>query len=113
LEEARDSDDEDATPLPPYTPLSIKEAEKELGYIKTHIEQWNRWKKTERTAINDINSKISDTCKEELRSLDDLKSIWERLKTLYTESTVGTWVKELNALLKLKGARKPRENLDE
>ena len=74
-EEAIDSDDEDATPLLAYTPLSVKEAEKELGYIKTHIEQWNRWKKTERTAINDINSKISDTCKEELGSLDDLKSI--------------------------------------
>ena len=32
---------------------------------------------------------------------------------MYTKSTVGTWVKELNALLKLKGARKPRENPDE
>jgi hypothetical protein len=58
-----------------YTPLSVKEAKKELGYIKTHIEQWNRWKKAEQTTINDINSRILDTCKEELRSLDDLKSI--------------------------------------
>jgi hypothetical protein len=41
-EEAIDSDDEDATPLPAYTPLSVKEAKKELGYIKTHIKQWNR-----------------------------------------------------------------------
>jgi hypothetical protein len=107
------ADDEEATPLPPYVPLSLKDAKDELGYIKTHIEQWNRWKKTERTAINDINSRVSETCKEELGSLDDLKNIWDRLKILYIESTCGTWVKELNALFKLKGARKPGENPDE
>ena len=107
------ADDDEAPPLPPYVPLSLKDAKEELGYIKTHIEQWNRWKKTERTAINDINSRISNTCKEELGSLDDLKSIWERLKVLYVESTCGTWVKELNALFKLKGARKTGENPDE
>jgi hypothetical protein len=93
--------------------LSLREAEDELEYIKTHIEQWNRWKKTERTAINDINSRISDTCKEQLGSLDDLKSIWERLKVLYAEFTCETWVKELNALFKLKGGRKTGENPDE
>jgi len=64
-------------------------------------------------AINDINSRISDTCKEELGSLDELTSIWERLKTLYVESTCGTWVKELNVLFKLKGGRKTGENPDE
>jgi len=111
-EEAR-ADDDEATPLPHYVPLSLREAKDELEYIKTHIEQWNRWKKTERTAINDINSRISNTCKEELGSLDDLKSIWERLKVLYVESTCGTWVKELNALFKLKGGRKTGENPDE
>jgi hypothetical protein len=107
------ADDDEATPLPPYVPLSLKEAKEELEYIKTHIEQWNRWNKTERTAINDINSRISNTCKEELGSLDDLKSIWDRLKVLYVESTCGTWVKELNALFKLKGGRKTGENPDE
>jgi hypothetical protein len=111
-EEAR-ADDDEATPLPHYVPLSLREAKDELEYIKTHIEQWNRWKKTERTAINDINSRISNTCKEELGSLDDLKSIWERLKVLYVESTCGTWVKELNALFKLKGGRKTGEDPDE
>jgi hypothetical protein len=111
-EQAR-ADDDEATPLPPYVPLSLKDAEKELGYIKTHIEQWDEWKKTERTAINDINSRISNTCKEELGSLDDLKSIWDRLKVLYVESTCGTWVKELNTLFKLKGGRKAGENPDE
>ncbi len=55
----------------------------------------------------------SDTCKEELGSLDDLKSIWERLKVLYVESTCGTWVKELNTMVKLIGGRKPGENPDE
>jgi hypothetical protein len=37
-EEAR-ADDDEATPLPPYVPLSLKDAKEELGYIKTHIEQ--------------------------------------------------------------------------
>ena len=46
-------------------------------------------------------------------SLDDLKSIWERLKVLYVKSTYGTWVKELNALFKLKGGRRTDENPDE
>ena len=62
------------------------------------------------TAINNINSRISKTCQEELGSLDNLESIWARLKDLYVESTVGTWVKELNALLKLKGTRKVGNN---
>ena len=46
-------------------------------------------------------------------SLDNLKSIWERLKVLYVESTCGTWVKELNTLFKLKGGRGTGENPDE
>ena len=100
-------------PLPPFVPLSLRDAKEELEYIKAHIEQWNRWNKAERTAINDINSRLSDTCREELGSLDNLKDIWERLKHLYVESTCGTWVKELNTLFKLKGARKPGENPDE
>jgi len=112
-EEEAIADDNEATPLPHYAPLTLKEAKEELEYIKTHIEQWNRWNKTERTAINDINSRISNTCKEELGSLDDLKSIWERLKILYVESTCGTWVKELNALFKLKGGRRTGEDPDE
>ncbi len=112
-DEDAQADDDEATPLPSYVPLSLKEAREELEYIKTHIEQWKRWNKTERTAINDINSRISDTCNEELGSLDDLKSIWDRLKVLYVESTCGTWVKELNALFKLKGGRKTGENPDE
>ena len=41
------------------------------------------------------------------------KTFGVRLKDLYVESTVGTWVKELNALLKLKGARKVGENPDD
>ena len=90
--------------------MTLDQAKEELAYIKTHIEQWNQWKKVERTAINDINSRISETCREELGSLDNLESIWARLKDLYVESTVGTWVKELNALLKLKGARKVGKN---
>ena len=90
--------------------MTIEQAEKELKYIQTHIERWNKWETVERTAINDINSRISETCREELGSLDNLESIWTRLKDLYVESTVGTWVKELNALLKLKGARKVGEN---
>jgi hypothetical protein len=93
--------------------LTLEEAKDELEYIKAHIEQWNRWKKTERTAINDINSRISDACKEELGSLDDLKSIWERLKALYVRSTCETWVQELNALFKFKGGRRTGENPDE
>jgi len=48
-----------------------------------------------------------------LGSLDDLKSIWERLKVLYVESTCGTWVKELNTMVKLIGGRKPGENPEE
>jgi hypothetical protein len=48
-----------------------------------------------------------------LGSFDDLESIWERLKVLYVESTCGTWVKELNALFNLKGARKTGEDPDE
>jgi hypothetical protein len=112
-EEDAQAEDPEATPLPPYTPLPLREAKEELEYIKAHIEQWNRWNKAERTAINDINSRISDTCKEELGSLDDLKSIWDRLKVLYVESTCGTWVKELNTLFKLKGTRKTGENPDE
>ena len=84
-EENAQAEDPEATPLPPYTPLSLRDAKEKLEYIKTHIEQWNRWNKAERTAINDINSRISDTCKEELGSLDDLKSIWDRLKVLYVE----------------------------
>src|SRR5436305_222650 len=103
----------EATPLPPYVQLSLREAKEELEYIKAHIDQWDQWEKAERTAINDINSRISDTCKEELGSLDDLKSIWDRLKVLYVESTCGTWVKELNTLFKLKGGRKAGENPDE
>jgi hypothetical protein len=63
-EEEDRADDDEATPLPPYVLLSLREAKEELGYIKPHIEQWNRWKKTEQTTINDINSRISDTCKE-------------------------------------------------
>ena len=93
--------------------MTLDQAKEELAYIKTHIEQWNQWKKVERTAINDINSRISETCREELGSLDALVNIWARLKDLYVESTVGTWVKELNALLKLKGARKVGENPDD
>src|SRR6266516_2430741 len=111
-EEAQAEDDE-AAPLPLYVALPLREAKEELEYIKAHIEQWNRWNKAERTAINDINSRLSDTCREELGSLDNLKDIWDRLKTLYVESTCGTWVKELNTLFKLKGARKPGENPDE
>ena len=95
-EEQAQADDPDATPLPHYTPLSLKDAKEELEYIKAHIEQWDRWEKTERTAINDIISRLSDTCKEELGSLDDLTSIWDKLKVLYVESTCETWVKELN-----------------
>jgi len=112
-QEEAQAEDPDATPLPPYVQLSLREAKEELEYIKTHIEQWKRWNKAERTAINDINSRISDTCREELGSLDDLKSIWDRLKVLYVESTCGTWVKELNALVKLIGGRKAGENPDE
>jgi hypothetical protein len=72
-----------------------------------------RRNKAERTAINDIKSRISDKNKEELGSLDDLKSIWDKLKVLYVESTCGTWVKELNTLIKLKGGRKTGEDPDE
>jgi hypothetical protein len=93
--------------------MTLDQAKEELAYIKTHIEQWNQWKKVERTVINDINSRINETCQDELRSLDNLESIWTRLKDLYVESTVRTWVKELNALLKLKGARKVGENPDD
>jgi hypothetical protein len=112
-QEEAQAEDEEATPLPPYVPLSLREAKEELEYIKAHIDQWDQWEKAERTAINDINSRISNTCKEELGSLDDLKSIWDRLKVLYVESTCGTWVKELNTLFKLKGGRKAGENPDE
>jgi hypothetical protein len=112
-QEETQAEDEEATPLPPYVQLSLREAKEELEYIKAHIDQWDQWEKAERTAINDINSRISDTCKEELGSLDDLKSIWDRLKVLYVESTCGTWVKELNTLFKLKGGRKVGENPDE
>ena len=35
-EEAR-ADDDEATPLPHYTPLTLREAKEELEYIKTHI----------------------------------------------------------------------------
>src|SRR6266516_3437072 len=72
-----------------------------------------RRNKAERTAINDIKSRISDKNKEELGSLDDLKSIWDKLKVLYVESTCRTWVKELNTLIKLKGGRKTGEDPDE
>jgi hypothetical protein len=112
-QEDAQTEDPDATPLPPYVPLPLREAKEELEYIKAHIDQWKRWNKAERTAINDINSRISDICKEELGSLDDLKSVWDRLKVLYVESTCGTWVKELNTLFKLKGGRKTGENPDE
>jgi hypothetical protein len=112
-QEDAQAEDPQATPLPPYIPLPLREAKEELEYIKAHIEQWDKWEKTERTAINDINSRISDTCKEELGSLDDLKSIWDRLQVLYVESTCGTWVKELNTMVKLIGGRKEGENPDE
>ncbi len=112
-EEEAQENDPDATPLPPYVPMLLRDAKEELVYIKAHIEQWNRWGKAERTAINDIISRISETCKEELGDLDDLQNIWDRLKALYVESTCGTWVKELNAVVKLIGGRKPGENPDE
>ena len=64
-------------------------------------------------AINDINSRISDPCRVELGPLNDLRRIWDRLKNLYIETLVGEWVKEIGALLKLRGARKEGENLDE
>jgi hypothetical protein len=82
--------DAETTPLPPYVPLSFETAKQEQEYIKADLEKWNKWKRTERTAINDINSRISDTCKEELGSLNNLKSIWERLKAQYIKSTCGT-----------------------
>ena len=112
-QELEDAHQEGDDPLPPATVLNTREAREELQYIKEDIEQWNTWNKAERMAINDINSRISDTCKEELGSLDELTSIWKRLKTLYVESTCGTWVKELNVLFKLKGGRKTGENPDE
>jgi len=64
-------------------------------------------------AINDINLRISSICKEELGNLDDLSNIWERFRVLYVELICGIWVKEFNALFKLKGVRKTGENLDE
>ncbi len=63
--------------------------------------------------INDINLRISSTCKEELGNLNNLSNIWEKLRVLYVKSTCGIWVKELNALFKLKEARKTGENSNE
>ena len=45
-EEAQEEDPE-ATPLPPYVLLPLREAKEEMEYIKAHIEQWNRWNKEE------------------------------------------------------------------
>ena len=45
-EENAQAKDPEETPLPPYTPLSLRDAKEELEYIKAHIEQWNRWNKT-------------------------------------------------------------------
>ena len=111
-EEAQEEDDE-ATPLPPYVPLNLRDAKDELEYIKAHIEQWNRWNKAERTAINDINSRLSDICKQELGQFDDLKTVWEDLKSLYVGTTCGNWVTELNTMVKLIGARKIGEDPNE
>jgi len=55
--------------------MTMEQAEKELKYIQTHIERWNKWETVERIAINNINSRISKTYREELGSLDNLKSI--------------------------------------
>ena len=52
-EEAR-ADDDEATPLPHYTPLTLKEAKEELEYIKTHIEQWNRWNMLRAVALPEL-----------------------------------------------------------
>jgi len=109
-EEAQEEDDD---PLPPYAPLTLREAKEELDYIKAQIEQWDRWEKTERMAINDINSRLSETCRKQLGRLDNLKNIWDKLKTLYAKTTCGIWVQELNNMVKLIGARKTGENPDE
>jgi hypothetical protein len=97
----------------PYVPMTMDEAKEERECIRTEIERWNKWETVERTGINDINSRISETCREELGSLVNLVNIWAKLRTLYVESTVGTWVRELNAINKLKGARKEGENPDD
>jgi hypothetical protein len=109
-EEAQEEDDD---PLPPYAPLTLREAKEELDYIKAQIEQWDRWEKTERTAINDINSRLSETCRKQLGRLENLKNIWDKLKTLYAKITCGIWVQELNNMVKLIGERKTGENPDE
>jgi hypothetical protein len=97
----------------PYVPMTIEEAKEERECIRTEIERWNKWETVERTGINDINSRISETCREELGSLVNLVNIWAKLRTLYVESTVGTWVRELNAITKLRGSRKEGENPDD
>jgi len=99
--------------VPEYVKMTVEQAEKQIGYIKNHIKEWDKWKKVERQAINDINSRISENCKEELGDLNNLKNIWDRLKILYVESTVGTWVKEMKTLWKFRGARKEGENPDD
>jgi hypothetical protein len=38
-DEETQAEDEEATPLPPYVPLSLREAKEELEYIKAHIDQ--------------------------------------------------------------------------
>jgi hypothetical protein len=112
-QEEAQAEDEEATPLPPYVPLSLREAKEELEYIKAQIDQWDQWEKAERTAINDINSRLSETCRKQLGRLDNLKNIWDKLKTLYAKTTCGIWVQELNNMVKLIGARKTGENPDE
>jgi hypothetical protein len=97
----------------PYIPLTLEQAEKELKYVQAVIDRWNRWDTAERTGINDINARISQTCRDELGKLDSLVNIWTKLKTLYVIPTVGTWVRELNEIGKLIGARKEGEDPDE
>src|SRR2546430_4476983 len=72
------AEDDEATPLPPYVPLSLRDAKEELEYIKAQIEQWDKWERTERTAINDINFRLTETCRKQLGRLNDLKNIWDK-----------------------------------
>ena len=106
----REEGEESSTTRQSYADLDEEAAKNEITYIKEEIEKYENWELANSKGVDVILMTISPQCKKEVQNVEEVKELWEHLKSRYVMPSVSTWNTELKALLSLQSVRKTGEN---